>query len=53
MKVYGLGRSRDRKGNICDLHLNPFTMYIHTMVGGGWATMQVLVVLVDEEESDK
>lgn len=50
--VYGLGRSRSNKGKgeWTGIHLNDYTMCIHTLVGGGWSTMQVLVVEVDDEE---
>lgn len=48
-QIYGLGRSRDTKGAISELHLNPYTMCIHTLIGGGWPTMQVLIVEVDED----
>lgn len=41
---YGIGRSRDRKGKVVDLHPLPYTMCIHANVGGGWETMQVLVM---------
>ena len=51
IKVYGLGRSRHGgKGAISGLHLNDYTMCIHTLVGGGWKTMQVLVVEVEDEK---
>lgn len=52
MKVYGLGRSRSSqgKGEWTSIRLNPYTMCIHTLCGGGWPTMQVLVVEVDEED---
>lgn len=37
MKKYGLGRSRSSsgKGDVVNRHLNPYTMCIHTLVGGG------------------
>ena len=50
--VFGLGRSRHGgKGEISGLHLNDYTMCIHTLVGGGWKTMEVLVVEVYEEDN--
>ena len=50
-EAYGLGRSRHGgKGAISGLHLNPYTMCIHTLVGGGWPTMQVLVVEIYESD---
>lgn len=33
-EVFGIGRNRDRKGAVCGLHLNGYTMCIHTLVGG-------------------
>lgn len=49
-KIYGLGRSRNKKGEWTGLHLNDYTMCIHTLCGGGWATMQVLIVEVEDEK---
>lgn len=39
MKVFGLGRSRSDKGKgeWTNVHLNPYTNCIHTLVGGGVA----------------
>lgn len=36
MKVFGLGRSRSDKGKgeWTNVHLNPYTNCIHTLVGG-------------------
>jgi hypothetical protein len=54
--IYGLGRSRSNKGKgeWTGIHLNDYTMCIHTLVGAGFPTMQVLVVEVeDEQTSDK
>jgi len=51
--AYGLSRSRDKKGRIVKRSLTPYVMAIHTSVGGGWPTMQVLVVEVYEEDKDK
>lgn len=31
---YGIGRSRDGKGKVVDQHPLPYTMCIHTNVGG-------------------
>lgn len=46
--VYGLGRSRDKKGDWVGVHLNPYVNCIHTNVGGGFETMMVLIVEVYE-----
>ncbi len=53
MQVYGLGRSRDSRGNVSGFHLNPYTMCIHTLVGAGFPTMQVLVVEVEDEQDEE
>ena len=33
-QAYGVSRSRDRKGKIVHQELKPYTMCIHTFVGG-------------------
>lgn len=48
MKVYGLSRNRDKKGNVVKRNLNPYVNCIHTLVGGGYKTMEVLIVEVYE-----
>ena len=45
-KIYGMGRTRDDMGNIVKRYLNDYVNTIHTMVGGGYETMQVLVLEV-------
>ena len=46
--VFGLSRTRHGdKGAISRVQLAPYTMCIHTLVGG-WPTMQVLVVEVED-----
>lgn len=42
-KAYGISRTRDERGNITKTELKPYTMCIHTNVGGGWDTMAVLI----------
>ncbi|MGN1157945.1 MAG: hypothetical protein ACI4TK_17365 [Agathobacter sp.] len=42
-EIYGMGRSRDRKGKVIDYHLNPYVMCMHTMMDCGYENMQVLV----------
>ena len=44
MKCYGLSRTRDCRGRIVKRDLRPYTMCLHTCVGGGRETMWVLVV---------
>lgn len=48
-KIYGLGRSRSGygKGEIIGVHLNDYTMCIHTPCG--YFTMQVLIVEIEDE----
>lgn len=48
---YGVSRSRDRKGKIVHQELKPYTMCIHTNVGGGYETMAVLVAEVVRYEN--
>ena len=45
-QAYGVSRSRDRKGKIVHQELKPYTMCIHTFVGGGYESMAVLVAEV-------
>lgn len=49
-KAYGISRTRDERGNITKTELKPYTMCIHTNVGGGWDTMVVLIA--EEYEGD-
>lgn len=51
-EVYGVSRSRDKKGVIVKRNLNPFVNCIHTMVWGGYETMIVAVMEVIYEEDD-
>ena len=48
---YGVSRSRDRKGKIVHQELKPYTMCIHTYVGGGYESMAVLVMEKIEYEN--
>lgn len=48
---YGVSRSRDRKGKIVHQELKPYTMCIHTYVGGGYESMAVLVAEVIRYEN--
>lgn len=50
-KIYGLSRVRDKKGNIIKRDLKPYVNCIHTMVGAGYETMQVLVMEVYEKDN--
>lgn len=53
-KAYGVSRTRssDVKGMIVKQGLRDYVNCIHTLVGGGWETMQVLVCEVYEENDD-
>ena len=48
---YGVSRSRDRKGKIVHQELKPYTMCIHTFVGGD-ESMAVLVAEVIRYETE-
>lgn len=50
-KVYGVSRSRDKKGVIVATNFVEYTMCIHASVGGGRPTMWVLIA--EEYETDK
>lgn len=52
---FGISRSRDKKGIIVKQELKPYTMCIHTNVGGGYETMQVLIAekIYYERKTDK
>lgn len=45
IKAYGISRTRSSKGKgeIVKQELRDYVNCIHTLVGGGWETMQVLV----------
>ncbi len=43
INTYGVSRSRDEAGNIVKRELKPYTMCLHTRVGTGYETMQVLI----------
>ena len=49
--AYGISRTRDKKGVIIKQTTLPWVNCIHTMVGGGYETMQVLVLEVYEKDS--
>lgn len=50
--VYGISRTRDKKGKIIKQSPLPWVNCIHTMVGGGYETMQVLVLEVYDEDDN-
>ena len=49
-EIYGVSRSRDKKGVIVNRTLNPYVNCIHTMVGGGYETMIVAVMEIEYED---
>lgn len=49
--AYGISRTRDKKGVIIKQTTLTWVNCIHTMVGGGYETMQVLVLEVYEKDS--
>lgn len=51
-ECYGVSRSRDRKGKIIHQELKPYTMCVHTFVGGGYVSMAVLVAEVIRYETE-
>ena len=51
-ECYGVSRSRDRKGKIIHQELKPYTMCVHTFVGGGYESMAVLVAEVIKYETE-
>lgn len=53
IEVYGLSRSRDKKGNVIKRNLNPWANCIHTLVGGKcFGTMEVLIVETYEKDNE-
>lgn len=51
-EIYGVSRSRDKKGVIVKQSLNPYVNCIHTLVGGGWDTMLVAVMEIEYEQQE-
>ena len=51
-EIYGVSRSRDKKGVIVKRNLNPFVNCIHTMVGGGYETMLIAVMEIVYEQQE-
>lgn len=39
-EIYGVSRSRDKKGNVVNQPINPYVNCIHAQVGGGERTWQ-------------
>lgn len=51
-EIYGLSRSRDKKGKVVKRMLNPYVNCIHTQVGGARDNMEVFIVEVYGQETD-
>ena len=51
--AYGISRTRDKKGKIIKQTSLPWVNCIHTNVGGGWKTMEVLILEVYETDADE
>ena len=51
-EFFGYGRTRSGcdKGDLVKRHFNDYVNCIHTMAGGGWKTMEVLVAEFDMSE---
>ena len=49
-EIYGLSRSRDKKGNVVSRNLNPFVNCLHTLVGHCRENMEVYVIEVYGQE---
>ena len=50
--AYGISRTRDKKGKIIKQEPLDWVNCIHTMVGGGWDTMAVLVLEVYDGDKE-
>ena len=48
-RIFGLSRSRDRKGKIVKRNVNPYVNCIHASVGGGYESMWVLALVIYEK----
>ena len=49
--VFGVSRTRDEKGVIVKRDLRDWVNCVHTMAGGGWETMEILVLEVYEDDN--
>lgn len=53
-EIYGLSRSRDKKGKVVKRCLNPYVNCLHTQMGGGRLNMAVLVIeIYDGQKTDE
>ena len=51
-EIYGLSRSRDKKGRVVDRPINLYVNCIHAQVGGGRENMMVLVLEIEYEQQE-
>lgn len=49
--AYGISRTRDKKGVIIKQTTLPWVNCVHRNVGGGWKTMEVLILEVYDTDS--
>lgn len=52
-EIYGLSRTRDKKGEIVKRTLKNHVNCLHASCGGGYETMLILVVEIYEEENNQ
>lgn len=52
-KAYGISRTRDKKGRIIKRDMRDWVNCIHTMAGGGWETMEILVLEIYDFKDNK
>lgn len=50
IEPYGVGRSRNKQGKLCDLHLNDYTMCLHAQVGQARPNMEVMVAIPEVQQ---
>lgn len=49
-EIYGLSRSRDKKGKVVKRSLNDYVNCLHTQVGGARENMEVYVIEIYEQQ---
>lgn len=52
MELYGLSRTRDRKGKVIKRNLNPYVNCIHTLVGTARDNMEIYVIEIEDGERE-
>ena len=51
IEIYGLSRSRDKKGKVVRRNINPYVNCLHTLVGNARDNMEVYVIEVYETDN--